>query len=939
MQEKEKLSENRKAGNVCGRGRTARSETVRPCENSLRRERAPFCGLSAMRACTCFFALLFALTVVFPAYALPEASAQTNAETASAGAETAAETDAEKSAASGEESAQGAENIELLSGAEREAAVEIGALSEQEGIDLNLYYGYQNTAKSGKFLPVSIEIENHTETDLSGMLELSVSEGDTVLRYRFPAAVSAGRTETVRGTISVTGQAEEAVLRFYGNDENLLTEKRTALNVRGSESELLVGILSNTPQELSYFRGLSIAGTALRTRTVTLNPPDMPETEEGLSQLDLIIISNFNMQKLSEETVQVICDWVESGGVLLLGTGGTRNPLGAFADHIEGLEVGLPETRKVDMGLKYSTDGPDGAMIDLSVSSIYADDGIQAIQSEDLAVLTTISRGSGVIGLAAYDLCDIKEFCTEQIGYTDDLLQALLGSARIKELSAGSGSEQAEYETLHGLVNLWDPAHFPNMSFYFAVAASYVLLIGPGCWFFLRQRGLALYYPAAVMLCSVSAAAVLWMLGLKTRFERPVLDYAVILERSGDKENETEIISLFTPLKQEVTVRFSPDYQIQPVLSEMETAAAGSAEALLRTVRGTENSGQKELIVSMGAEEKRIEANGLKPFEDRIFELYRSGEVKGASAAQGDAAAHEASDKTEDAAAGGISLSADIRYFDDRLSGSITNDGTEDLSGAALLLHGRVVLIGELAAGETIDLSGSEAVFAPTGSPKLTSEYITGISGLSAGSEAYVTALSRTRLLRYYMEEELDGYFGGGKILAFSESETEAPASVRSEGVSCHGTTLFIEEVSVDFGEGREVYRSALSGEPKVVSGEYEAGSNTTSGAAAVVLEYSLGSDLSIASLKFNSLSEIFSGKTEENGQHLIPFRGTRSLYNYQTSSYDMLSSSKTSFDGAEIQPYLSPSNTITVRYQPDENAAEGNLMFLPVPAVTGEEF
>ena len=179
--------------------------------------------------------------------------------------------------------------------------------------------------------------------------------------------------------------------------------------------------------------------------------------------------------------------------------------------------------------------------------------------------------------------------------------------------------------------------------------------------------------------------------------------------------------------------------------------------------------------------------------------------------------------------------------------------------------------------------------------------------------------------------------FGG----IYAPNDLDQPPAGRVKGTPGYMAPEQIRsssEFPVDNRAGQEVYRCALSPEPKVVSGEYEAGNNTTRGTASVILEYSLGSDLSVTALRFNGLSEAFEGKTDAMGRRLSAFRGTRALYNYTTSSYDTLSSSMTELSGEGILPYLSPSNTVTVRYIPDENSSEDTLMFLPVLMVTGVE-
>lgn len=829
-------------------------------------------------------------------------------------------------------------------------------------MELSLHYGYQNTAKSGRYLPVTVEIGNHTETAFSGKLELSIPEpGGDLVHYRYDAAAEAGQSVSVRAMISVTDAADRLVMRLLAADGSIVAEQEEALSIQGNAEELLIGVLSSTPQELSYFRGLGISETQLRTRTVSLNPADLPETAEGLSQIDVILISNYDMNRLSGDNVRVLWDWVGDGGALLLGTGDAREPLGGLSEYLDGVELGLPETQTVNMGMQYAADSPDSAVLNLSVRSIYAPEGLQALQSGELAVLTTLSEGSGVIGLAAYDLCDIREFCSREIGYPDELLKALLGKARLQKLSARSADSARSYAELEALVNVPDPERYPNLSIYFVIAAAYMLLAGPGIYMLLRKNGLGIYYSFSVILLSVSAAALLWFAGMRTRFEGPLVEYASVYERSGDQVNETELLNVSTPLGSALSLSVSPEYLVQPVLpgrnsgltgrtaaqpgegasaafagqnaaengnqtdNGNETGDAGSADgssAAARRAAGKQpgagsRTSQAELVIESGEESQTIGAKRLRPFETRLFELYRSGD-----STEGDGVPEAA---------------VELSYFDGTLSGSVRNESEEELEDVTLLMHGRIISVGTLAPGQMKDLSGYSAVFGPTGSGRLTAEYITEAGALSPEQPEYAAALARTRLLSRYLQESLSNYYSGARLIAFRTQEN-GPAAVLNEAVESYGTSLYAQTVPVDLRQGEEVYRSALSNEPKVISGAYEAGSNTAGGAAPVVLEYALGSDLFVTSLRLNGLSEEFSGGITDDGQKLLPFRGIRAFYNYQTGAYDTLGSAQDHFDAEEIAPYLSPSNTVTVRYIPDENMESGSLMFLPVPTVTGIE-
>ena len=58
--------------------------------------------------------------------------------------------------------------------------------------------------------------------------------------------------------------------------------------------------MSDSPEKLEYFKNINIPGTSLRTRTVELDPDNMPETSSGLEQLDIVLISDFAPDEISD---------------------------------------------------------------------------------------------------------------------------------------------------------------------------------------------------------------------------------------------------------------------------------------------------------------------------------------------------------------------------------------------------------------------------------------------------------------------------------------------------------------------------------------------------------------------------------------------------------------------------------------------------------------
>ena len=772
---------------------------------------------------------------------------------------------------------------------------------DKPGVGLKLSYGYHNIAKSGRFLPVSIEVENYIGSAIEGRIILEIpKENDTLMRYVYPVSIENGKKADVRGTISISDNVNSISIRLEDKDGLVLAKKDSSIKVQGNGAEILIGILSNRPEKLSYFRGVSISNSELKTRTVSLSPGDIPVNEEGLDQLDVIVISDFNINRLSDEVIEAIWGWVKNGGSLLFGTGNNVDSFGKFREKIKDIEISETETRDVNMGIKYSTDGPDGAVIKLPVRDIYIPDGTQVMQSGDTAVMTTVSVDSGVVGITAYSLCDISDFCAEQLGYTDELLQSLMGSSRIKRF-AKLNADDSNFISEEQLVTKVDPDRMPMVFFYFLVSISYVLLIGPGLYFFMKYRGAGSYYSLAAIFVSSCAALVLWLLNSSVRFDGPFVNYALIREITEENVDETGFINISAPAKTNLEMELPVDSMIQPIVKNTVKENENTINEYPDSIISISKSQDKNLII----------ADNMKPFSRNCFEIYR---------------------KTENIT--GMPVELNVNFFNELLKGSIKNITENDLEDVTLLLYGRLLYIGDIKKGEEKKIDGEKLLYGPTGSMGLTARYITGIDSLSEGSREYLKALTKTNVLSYYMQESLSSYYPGARVVAFSE---ENKARYKKKAIAdSYGTSLIVAPVDIDLSLDGEYYRSVLSTEPKIISGDYQSDTNTTRDSAAVVLEYSLGTDMELTGLDFHNLSQEFSGKEEQNGARLMAFQGAKAIYNYATSTYDLIDSGKLHFTREELAPYMSPANTINVRYIPDENAEADINMFLPVLTVTG---
>lgn len=776
-------------------------------------------------------------------------------------------------------------------------------------VNLEIEYGYDNTAKGGRYLPLSIGIENPSAGEVAGTLQIKSMESDgSVYRYDFPASVSAEEDLWLEKYIPLGTRASRLYVSFVREDGEVLASERIKLNISLDVPELFIGLLSDDPQDLHYLDGVGVSYSTLRTRTFDLDADDFPEDEIGPDLLDVLVVNAFKLRSLSESQTAAIMDWVHSGGVLLLGTGArVDDTLGRFAPELLDASYGSPRTCMVNLAEGFVPDESDAEELELTCVDIPLHGGNVIISSGGLALLTETAKEQGLIAVTAFDLAEIGVFCSQQTSYVDYFLTSLLGDSRIDELAELTyGGDSSRYWSVQSLINTGSVEKLPRLELYAAVILVYLLLLGPGLYLFLWRRGLQLYYRSGVIGLSLIFAVVIYLLGSTTRFRSLFYSYATIIDADDDYVTDTTFVNIRNPYNRPYLVELQPGYSVQPITRSRSSGDGSSMEFA--------EEDAYQIAIYQSEDRLTIQGQNIEPFAPRYFQLMKK------------------SDNTE-----AIGISGEVDYFEGEISGYITNYFPYVLEKAALILYGNMVYLGRLEPGETKSLDDLQVLRFPLNNSYVISEWI---SGERAYAEAdiddagYLLAMKRSGMLKFYLDTYLSSYTADARVIAFGTDMEESQFLVKNAGDS-YGQTMVTSALSVNASRDRLLYRSVLMKTPEVVSGQYDARTNSMTGSEPLTLEYQLGTDISVESLTFESISNEF--LESESGSPIEIFSGNIYFYNYGSGNFDRMETEGRTLDIEELDYYLSPGNRITVRYVYEGARTYGSIQ-LPMPMVAGRE-
>lgn len=783
-----------------------------------------------------------------------------------------------------------------------------GTPSQPETVTMEADYGYDGSVKGGRYVPVRIAFTNPTSQQFQGTVQILVMETDfEIYRYSMPVTLEAAseRKETVNIPLGLRTDQMFVVLLDGAGQE--VIRQRLKFNISLDVAELMIGILSDTPDQLQYLDGVGINYSLLKTKTTAMTAETFPADETGLDLMDVILISNYDTNRLNHDQTDAILEWVKKGGILIFGTGErVAETLGRFAGDILEQPYQQPEKMSVDMGVEYATKGPGDSFIELSCVDISLVGGSVIMSNDELPVLTAVNYEKGTIAVAAYDFKDIAEFCQTQRSYVAKIFTSLFGEERINQLSDtlyGGGSNQ--YWSVQSVINTGNVDTLPNIVLYTSLILAYIILSGPVMYLLFKKYEIRKYYRTGILVSSLVFTGVIYLAGCKTRFRDTFFTYAAIKDVSEDSILESTVINMRTPYNQSYSAALDPQYTVRPLTRNYYD---------MRPVPKFTGNEDYRVAIDRGTKDTVISVHNVVAFNPQYFQLEKKSENK---------------EK--------VGLTGDITLYDGKVYGTVTNKYDFAVDNTAILTYGQMVLPGRIEAGETISLDGMEVLNYPLSYTSAVAERISGgyqYKKADINNQDYLKALQQTKLLVYYLDNYLTGYIPTARIVAFSTGEEEGNFLVDKDRYQSNGLTILTSTLAINTVQSGEICRSALMQQPNATSGNYKAQSHSIFGIDPAVLEYSLGSDLDVEKITFNRLSPAFT--EDEKYKYIVPFRGTVSFYNYDSGSYDLMDSEKSVYTGSELRPYLSPSNTLTVKYVP-ENTSEYNWdSLLPIPMVTG---
>ena len=459
----------------------------------------------------------------------------------------------------------------------------------------------------------------------------------------------------------------------------------------------------------------------------------------------------------------------------------------------------------------------------------------------------------------------------------------------------------------------------PDSILFIALIFGYAILAGPVLYLILKKRKKRKYLWAGVCMTSSVFVVLIAVLGKNTVMQAPVIVYKNSLFQKGNELEETLDFEIQAPYNSGCKLYLDSSYQI---------SMGNPMNSLVSVSGGEEQEGFEQIRVHYGENQNEVEIFNQPAFALNAFELSRTLPLKN----------------------GGIT--ANFRWSDKKLCGTVVNNSGYDLKDCVLLLPGHMAYVGDLKNKEI--LQTDEIV---TESVRDSSEWLEQRLGKGDRTRAFCAQAGRWSLNR--SEDSLligavdnwnetfqlnSGYETQGET--FYTAEIQVEREQEDGAVYCPYAQEYYATDQQPFTYGKYPGSLIMDGQQLEVTyylnAAFEESILREESIARLFLEIfnsseyveMLGSEGVSESLDYIrtlmqnpeemvamqeanvELVEFSSPKVLAQGWE--PFKGTIEVYNYSTGVYEVLEDWKLDDNSGRYRipsPYFRNGNTLTVRY------------------------
>lgn len=216
----------------------------------------------------------------------------------------------------------------------------------QEGLNVQLAYGMNGTARYDRYTAVTAVMQNYIE-DFAGYLQVVLAGEEESHTFRRDFLLKKGESQRVPLYFPACMDRDEFEFSIHAENGAEIYSNRVAVKVDYGTDAVYMGIYSDRVRKLGYLDGRD-------SRVFYLKRTDFAGDYKALDIFDMLVVSDKDMRDLTKRQIRALAAWVKRGGSLVLADGGNEWEFAPFQDVLMQYSVRGKQKIRTSMGLEES---------------------------------------------------------------------------------------------------------------------------------------------------------------------------------------------------------------------------------------------------------------------------------------------------------------------------------------------------------------------------------------------------------------------------------------------------------------------------------------------------------------------------------------------------------------------------------------------------------
>ena len=181
-----------------------------------------------------------------------------------------------------------------------------------DSLVITVSYGFNQEARYGRLAMMQVDVYNKGEAFEGVITAVLVNENQDNIAYSIEGSFVGGAKSEFHLLLPMNRASQDLVFTIEDDQKKTIVEELIPLKVTNLGDYCYVGILSEMSMQLSYFEYFG-------NKVVNLDKDNLPSDYLAYDMLDIIVVDEFELDRLEPTQLEALFQWTRQGGSLVLG--------------------------------------------------------------------------------------------------------------------------------------------------------------------------------------------------------------------------------------------------------------------------------------------------------------------------------------------------------------------------------------------------------------------------------------------------------------------------------------------------------------------------------------------------------------------------------------------------------------------------------------------